>query len=42
MRWLIAAAGAVWVVVIIWDAFEAIVPPGRASAWGRPLREHDP
>lgn len=28
MGWLIAAFGALWIVVIVWDAFEAIVLPG--------------
>ena len=28
---LIAAAGALWVVVIMWDAFEALVRAGTAD-----------
>src|SRR5262244_2664625 len=35
---LIAAAGAFWVVVIIWDAFEAIVLPRRVTRRLRPTR----
>src|SRR3989442_1620811 len=31
MRSLIAAAGALWIAVIIWDAFEAIVLPRRVT-----------
>jgi hypothetical protein len=35
---LIAAVGAVWVVVIMWDAFEAIVLPRRVTRRLRPTR----
>src|SRR5215813_15261207 len=35
---LIAAAGALWIVVIIWDAFEAIVLPRRVTRRLRPTR----
>jgi Ion channel len=35
---LIAAAGALWVVVIIWDAFEALVLPRRVTRRLRPTR----
>jgi len=35
---LIAAAGAFWVVVIIWDAFEALVLPRRVTRRLRPTR----
>jgi len=38
MRWLIALAGAVWIVVIVWDAFEAIVLPRRVTRRLRPTR----
>src|SRR5256885_3087673 len=38
MRWLIALAGAVWIVVIFWDAFEAIVLPRRVTRRLRPTR----
>ena len=38
MRWLIAVAGAVWIVVIVWDAFEAIVLPRRVTRRLRPSR----
>src|SRR5207237_929322 len=36
MRWLIAVAGAVWIAVIVWDAFEAIVLPRRVTRRLRP------
>jgi len=35
---LIAAAGALWVVVIMWDAFEALVLPRRVTRRLRPTR----
>src|SRR6266550_1090667 len=35
---LIAAAGALWVVVIVWDAFEALVLPRRVTRRLRPTR----
>src|SRR5881397_1332049 len=35
---LIAAAGAIFVVVIMWDAFEAIVLPRRVTRRLRPTR----
>jgi hypothetical protein len=35
---LIAAAGALWVAVIIWDAFEALVLPRRVTRRLRPTR----
>ena len=35
MGWLVAAAGGVWVIVIMWDAFETLVLPRRVT---RPLR----
>jgi Ion channel len=35
---LIAAAGALWVVVIMWDAFEALVLPRRVTRRLRPMR----
>ncbi len=38
MRWLIALAGAVWIVVIVWGAFEAIVRPRRVTRRLRPTR----
>jgi hypothetical protein len=38
MGWLIAAFGALWVVVIVWDAFEAIVLPRRVTRRLRPTR----
>ena len=38
MRWLIAAAGAFWISVIFWDAFEAIVLPRRVTRRLRPTR----
>jgi len=36
MRWLIAVAGALWIAVIVWDAFEAIVLPRRVTRRLRP------
>src|SRR2546430_7216289 len=38
MRWLIAAVGALWIAVIMWDAFEAIVLPRRVTRRLRPAR----
>jgi len=38
MRSLIAAAGALWIAVIMWDAFEAIVLPRRVTRRLRPAR----
>jgi Ion channel len=38
MRWLMAATGALWAVVILWDAFEAIVLPRRVTRRFRPTR----
>src|SRR5436309_3011828 len=38
MRWLIALAGGLWIAVIIWDAFEAIVLPRRVTRRLRPTR----
>lgn len=38
MGWLIAAFGALWIVVIVWDAFEAIVLPRRVTRRLRPTR----
>jgi Ion channel len=38
MGWFIAAAGALYIVVIIWDAFEAIVLPRRVTRRLRPTR----
>src|SRR5205823_13708364 len=38
MRWLIAAVGALWIAVIMWDAFEAIVLPRRVTRKLRPAR----
>src|SRR5437762_6216862 len=38
MRSLIAAAGALWFAVIMWDAFEAIVLPRRVTRLLRPAR----
>jgi ion channel len=38
MDWLIAAFGALWIVVIVWDAFEAIVLPRRVTRRLRPTR----
>jgi hypothetical protein len=38
MGWLVAGFGALWVVVIVWDAFEAIVLPRRVTRWLRPTR----
>src|SRR2546427_2227226 len=35
---LIAAAGALWAVVIMWDAFEALVLPRRVTRRLRPTR----
>jgi len=35
---LIAVAGALWVVVIMWDAFEALVLPRRVTRRLRPTR----
>src|SRR2546425_1270170 len=35
---LIAAAGALWIAVIMWDAFEAIVLPRRVTRRLRPAR----
>jgi hypothetical protein len=35
---LIAAAGALWIAVIMWDAFEAIVLPRRVTRLLRPAR----
>jgi hypothetical protein len=35
---LIAAAGALWVVVIVWDAFEALVLLRRVTWRLRPTR----
>jgi hypothetical protein len=35
---LIAAAGALWIVVIMWDAFEALVLPRRVTRRLRPTR----
>jgi len=36
MRWMIAVAGALWIAVIVWDAFEAIVLPRRVTRRLRP------
>ena len=36
MRWLIAVAGGLWIAVIVWDAFEAIVLPRRVTRRLRP------
>ena len=36
MRWLIGVAGALWIAVIVWDAFEAIVLPRRVTRRLRP------
>ena len=38
MRWLIGVAGALWIAVIVWDAFEAIVLPRRVTRRLRPTR----
>src|SRR2546429_8544390 len=38
MRSLTAAAGALWIAVIMWDAFEAIVLPRRVTRRLRPAR----
>jgi len=38
MQWLIALAGAVWIVVITWDTFEAIVLPRRVTRRFRTTR----
>ena len=38
MRWLSALAGVVWIAVIVWDAFEAIVLPRRVTRRLRPAR----
>jgi Ion channel len=38
MASLIAALGALWIVVIVWDAFEAIVLPRRVTRRLRPTR----
>src|SRR5262249_50837461 len=38
MGLLIAAAGAVWALVIMWDAFEALVLPRRVTRRLRPTR----
>src|SRR6266513_1712968 len=38
MTSLIAAAGALWIAVIMWDAFEAIVLPRRVTRRLRPAR----
>jgi hypothetical protein len=38
MRWLIAAAGVAWIVVIAWDTFEAIVLPRRVTRRFRTTR----
>ena len=38
MGLLIAAAGALWAVVIMWDAFEALVLPRRVTRRLRPTR----
>src|SRR5262245_38395004 len=38
MGWLIAAAGIVSIIVIVWDAFEAIVLPRRVTRRLRPTR----
>src|SRR5438132_11837002 len=35
---VIAAAGALWIAVIMWDAFEAIVLPRRVTRRLRPAR----
>src|SRR5260370_38637291 len=35
---LIAAAGVLWVAIIIWDAFEALVLPRRVTRRLRPTR----
>src|SRR2546426_12093182 len=35
---LLAAAGALWIAVIMWDAFEAIVLPRRVTRRLRPAR----
>src|SRR5436309_10913199 len=38
MRSLVAAVGALWIAVIMWDAFEAIVLPRRVTRRLRPAR----
>ena len=38
MRWLIALAGALWIVVITWDTFEAVVLPRRVTRRFRTTR----
>ena len=38
MGFLIAAAGGLWIVVIVWDAFEALVLPRRVTRQLRPTR----
>ena len=38
MRWLIALAGALWIAVIVWDTFEALVLPRRVTRRFRTTR----
>jgi len=38
MRWLIALTGALWIAVIVWDTFEAIVLPRRVTRRFRTTR----
>jgi Ion channel len=38
MRWLIALTGGVWIVVIVWDTFEAVVLPRRVTRRFRTTR----
>jgi hypothetical protein len=38
MRWLIALAGALWIAVIAWDTFEAVVLPRRVTRRFRTTR----
>ena len=38
MRWLITVAGVVWIAVIVWDRFEAIVLPRRVTRRFRTTR----
>ena len=38
MHWLIALAGAVWIAVIVWDTFEAVVLPRRVTRRFRTTR----
>jgi len=38
MRWVIALAGGLWIVVIAWDTFEAVVLPRRATRRFRTTR----